>query len=128
MSASLRGRRSMLGIGVLAAGAWSLGSLVQAQAQTGTIRTVEIVARRFSFEPAQVAIKVGERVQVVVQAVDFVHGMNIPDLGKRYDLVPGQPTRFELHPSAPGNIDFLCDNFCGEGHEKMHGRFVITPV
>ncbi|MBS0343590.1 MAG: cupredoxin domain-containing protein [Proteobacteria bacterium] len=119
-------RRSVLGIGALAAGAWSLGSLVQAQA--GGIRTVEIVARRFSFEPAQVPIKVGERVQVVVQAVDFVHGMNIPDLGKRYDLVPGTPTRFELNPGAPGTIDFLCDNFCGEGHENMHGRFVISKV
>jgi cytochrome c oxidase subunit 2 len=23
-------------------------------------------------------------------------------------------------------IDFVCDNFCGEGHEDMHGRFVVT--
>ena len=117
-------RRSLLGCGALAIGAWTLEPARQAKA--GGVRTVEIVARRFSFEPAQVQLKAGERVQVVVQAMDFVHGMNIPDLGKRYDLVPGQPTRFELQPSAPGTIEFLCDNFCGEGHENMHGRFVIT--
>lgn len=127
MSAMPMRRRSLLGCGAMvAAGAWALGCAVRAQAQAGGLRTVEIVARRFSFEPPQVALKAGERVQVVVQAVDFVHGMNIPDLGKRYDLVPGQPTRFELQPAAPGTIEFLCDNFCGEGHEKMHGRFVIS--
>jgi cytochrome c oxidase subunit 2 len=23
-------------------------------------------------------------------------------------------------------IDFVCDNFCGDGHEAMHGRFVVS--
>ena len=23
-------------------------------------------------------------------------------------------------------IDFVCDNFCGDGHEEMHGRFVVS--
>ena len=57
---------------------------------------------------------------------DFVHGMNIPDLKKRLDLVPGRVTRLELQPKTAGVIEFLCDNFCGEGHETMHGRFVVT--
>jgi cytochrome c oxidase subunit 2 len=69
---------------------------------------------------------VGERVVVAINSVDFVHGMNIPDLGKRLDLVPGRATRLELQPKAPGVIDFVCDNFCGEGHEEMHGRFVVS--
>lgn len=116
-------RRTLLAGGAVAAGAWVVGAAAQAPAP---VRTVEIVARRFSFEPARVELKAGERVLVVVQAMDFVHGMNLPDLGKRYDLVPGQPTRFELQPAAPGTIEFLCDNFCGEGHEKMHGQFVVT--
>jgi len=117
-------RRSVVGWGALGAVAWALGQ--SAQAQESGVRTVEIVARRFTFLPSQVPLKAGERVQVVVQAMDFVHGMNIPDLGKRYDLVPGQVTRFELQPAAPGIIEFLCDNFCGDGHENMHGRFVVT--
>ncbi|SFL90348.1 cupredoxin domain-containing protein [Variovorax sp. OV329] len=117
-------RRSLLGCGALAAGAWALGAAPQALGSG--MRTIEIVARRFTFLPSQVPLKAGERVQVVVQGMDFAHGMNIPDLGKRYDLVPGQFTRFELQPSAPGTIEFLCDNFCGDGHETMHGRFVVT--
>lgn len=116
-------RRSVLAGGALAVGAWAMGAPAQAPAG---MRTVEIVARRFAFEPAQVPLKAGERVQVVVRALDFVHGMNIPDLGKRYDLLPGQSTRFEIQAAAPGVIEFMCDNFCGEGHENMHGRFVVS--
>jgi len=116
-------RRSLLGCSAVAVGAWALGS---GAAQGAGTQTVEIVARRFSFEPAQIPLKAGVRVQVVVQAIDFVHGMNFPELGKRYDLVPGTPTRFELNPTAPGAIEFLCDNFCGEGHENMHGRFIVS--
>ena len=93
---------------------------------TGEARIIELTARRFRYEPNEIALKVGERVVVNIHSLDFIHGMNLPDLGKRLDLRPGLVTKLELQPSAPGVIDFVCDNFCGEGHEEMHGRFVVT--
>jgi len=89
-------------------------------------RTIEMIARRFVYEPNEIALKAGERVVIAIRSLDFVHGMNIPDLGMRLDLVPGRVTRLELQPKAAGTIDFVCDNFCGDGHEEMHGRFVVT--
>jgi cytochrome c oxidase subunit 2 len=114
-------RREWLGAAL--AGAWTLGAVAQ---EGMSVRTVTIVARRFVFEPAQVPLRAGERVAVEVRSLDFVHGFNVPDLNRRFDLVPGRPTRFEFTPAAPGVIDFVCDNFCGDGHEDMHGRFVVT--
>jgi cytochrome c oxidase subunit 2 len=95
-------------------------------AQVTEPRVIKMTARRFVYQPNEIPLKVGERVVVEINSVDFVHGMNIPDLGKRLDLVPGRVTRLELQPKAPGVIDFVCDNFCGEGHEEMHGRFVVS--
>jgi cytochrome c oxidase subunit 2 len=95
-------------------------------AQVAEPRVIKMTARRFVYEPNEIALKAGERVVVEIDSVDFVHGMNIPDLGKRLDLVPGRVTRLELQPKAPGVIDFVCDNFCGDGHEEMHGRFVVS--
>ncbi len=92
----------------------------------GEPRVIEMTARRFAYEPNEIALKAGERVVVAIRSLDFVHGMNIPDLGMRLDLMPGRVTRLELHPEAPGVIDFVCDNFCGDGHEAMHGRFVVS--
>lgn len=89
-------------------------------------RVIEMTARRFRFEPNEVPLKAGEPVVIAIRSIDFVHGMNVPDLGIRIDLMPGRITRLELQPKTAGVIDFLCDNFCGEGHESMSGRFVVT--
>jgi len=89
-------------------------------------RVIAMTARRFTFEPREIELKAGERVLIAINSIDFVHGMNLPDLGKRLDLVPGKITHLELQPMAPGVIEFLCDNFCGDGHEEMHGRFIVS--
>lgn len=93
---------------------------------TAEPRVIEMTARRFVYEPDEIALRVGERVVLAIRSVDFVHGMNIPDLGMRVDLVPGRVTRVQLQPRSAGVIDFVCDNFCGDGHEQMHGRFVVS--
>ncbi len=102
------------------------GALLRSALAQGAPRVIEMTARRFQFEPNEIALKAGERVVLAIRSIDFMHGMNIPDLGVRKDLVPGQITRVELQPKAPGVIDFLCDNFCGDGHETMNGRFIVT--
>jgi len=89
-------------------------------------RVIEMIARRFAYEPNEIALKAGERVVIAIRSLDFVHGLNLPDLGLRLDLAPGRVTRLPLHPLQPGVIDFVCDNFCGEHHEDMHGRFVVS--
>lgn len=102
--------------------AWARTVLAQS---TNTPREIEIVAQRFKYEPAEIPLKVGERVVLAIRSLDFIHGFNIPELGIRADLVPGKITKVELQPKVAGPIDFLCDNFCGDGHEEMHGRFIV---
>jgi len=115
-------RRQLLQAALWGTGAGILG-LAQAAPEP---RVIAMTARRFSFEPREIALKAGERVIIAIDSLDFVHGMNLPDLGKRLDLVPGKITHLELQPMAPGVIEFLCDNFCGDGHEDMHGRFIVS--
>lgn len=109
----------------LLAGAGAALVRAGASAQPAEPRVIEMVARRFVYEPNEIVLKAGERVIIAIRSLDFVHGMNIPDLDRRLDLVPGKIIRLELQPQAPGEIEFVCDNFCGEGHETMHGRFVV---
>jgi cytochrome c oxidase subunit 2 len=44
------------------------------------------------------------------------------------DLVPGRAVTLELPPLKPGRYAFLCDNFCGEDHEDMHGQLVVQDA
>ena len=125
MSAVTSTSRRRLLQGVVATAGAALGRAGVAQGAAEP-RVIEMTARRFSYTPNEIALKVGERVVIAISSIDFIHGMNLPDLHMRLDLVPGRITRLELQPKAPGVIDFVCDNFCGDGHEEMHGRFVVS--
>jgi len=113
-------RRQVLA-GVAALGAFGLGGAL-AQAP----REIAIVARRFRYEPSEIPLKVGEQVVLVFRALDFMHGFSVPDLKLRADLKPGLETRVELLAPQAGTLDFLCDNFCGDAHEEMHGHFIVS--
>ncbi|NRT56611.1 cytochrome c oxidase subunit 2 [Leptothrix sp. C29] len=111
--------------GLLALGGSMRSALAQPAAAAGPVREVEVTARRFEYLPNEIVLKAGEPVVLLVRSLDFVHGMNFPVLGLRADLVPGRITRVEIPAQRPGVIDFVCDNFCGDGHEEMHGRLVV---
>jgi cytochrome c oxidase subunit 2 len=88
-------------------------------------RVIKIQAKRFVYTPNEITIKKGEAVVLEFTSLDFVHGFNIPDLNVRADLPPGQITRVSIKPEKSGVYDFLCDNFCGSGHEEMSGRIIV---
>jgi len=55
-----------------------------------------------------------------------VMGFNAPDLKLRADIIPGEVARVRFTPDRAGTFPFLCDIFCGEGHEGMSGKIVVT--
>jgi cytochrome c oxidase subunit 2 len=89
-------------------------------------REIAIQAQRFRYAPDEIPCRSGETLVLAVTAIDFAHGFDIPELGIRADLVPGLVVRIALPPLSAGSIEFLCDNFCGEGHEQMHGRLIVS--
>ncbi len=87
-------------------------------------QVVKLVAQRFHYTPNAFEVKAGQPLLLEITSLDFVHGFSIPDLKMRADLVPGVVTRMRLNIDKPGVYDFLCDNFCGSGHEEMNGRII----
>ncbi len=88
-------------------------------------RVIKIVAQRFSYTPNEIILKKGEPVRLEFTSLDFVHGFNVPDLNIRADLPPGKVKIINLTPQKAGTYDFICDNFCGAGHEDMVGRIIV---
>jgi len=122
-------RRTMKhAMGMLACAGIALGLAVDAQEnqkQAGQERVVQIVAQRFSYTPSEIVLQAGQPTVLAFTALDFTHGFSIPELKIRADLLPGQVTRVHLRPEKPGVYEFLCDNFCGAGHEQMNGKIVV---
>jgi cytochrome c oxidase subunit II len=118
-------RRRSLNV-LMGSGLVLLAAVVARQVPAQPRRQIDMVAKRFNFTPSDIEIKVGEPVVLVIKSMDFVHGFSIPDLKIRSDLVPGRITRIDLMASKPGKIEFVCDNFCGDEHEEMHGHFTVS--
>lgn len=95
---------------------------VQAKAKE---RVIKIEARKFRFAPNVIELKKGEAVVLELTALDFPHGFSVPDLKIRADLVMGKPVQVKLKPETAGQFGFLCDNFCGSGHEEMAGTIIV---
>ena len=109
---------------ILAAGLLSLGLRTVAIAQAP--RVIKVSARRFVFTPSQIALKKGEPVVFELTTEDVFMGFNVPDFNVRADIVPGKTQRLSLTPDKAGTFIFLCDVFCGDGHETMNGTLVVT--
>ncbi|HWZ46737.1 MAG TPA: cupredoxin domain-containing protein [Herbaspirillum sp.] len=124
----MQSRRTLLlgalaGVGV---GALCCGTMfsMQAQAQAKP-RIIKIEARKFVFTPNEITIKQGEQIILELTALDFIHGFSLPDFKMRTDIMPGKVTTLALNPTEVGRFTFLCDNFCGDGHETMNGSLIV---
>lgn len=90
-------------------------------------RTIEVVAKRFAFEPSRIEVTEGERVRLVVKSGDGVHGVEIKKF-KVNKRVPrgGEPVTIEFVANAAGEFPILCSEYCGDGHEDMKGTLVVV--
>ena len=115
-------RRWMVGGALMLAGA-AAGLRVAAQPNA---RTIPVVARKFVFLPNEIRVKKGETVTLELSAPEVVMGMNIPDFKVRADIIPGTVSKLTFTPDKAGTFPFLCDIFCGDGHEGMSGTLIVT--
>ena len=90
-------------------------------------RVINVVAKRFAFEPARVEVTEGERIRLMVSSGDGVHGLEIKKF-KVNKKVPrgGEPVTIEFVATAAGEFPILCSEYCGDGHESMKGMLVVA--
>jgi len=90
-------------------------------------RTIEVVAKRFAFEPARIEVTEGEKVRLVVKSGDGVHGVEIKKF-KINKKIPrgGDPVTIDFVASSAGEFPILCSEYCGDGHDDMKGMLVVA--
>lgn len=105
---------------------WLLAGGLCTVAGAAQPRVIEVGARRFVFSPDRIALQAGESVILALTAQDVMMGFAVPDYGIRVDLPPGQTVRVPVTAGPAGSHIFLCDIFCGSGHEGMNGLIVVA--
>jgi cytochrome c oxidase subunit 2 len=117
-------RRSLMRAGI-ALGLLAAAGRIAVQAQTKP-RIIAITARKFTYEPAEVTLKLNEPVLFRLTTADVVMGFSVPDFAVRGTIIPGQTTEVPMTPTKIGEFTFLCDVFCGSGHEDMEGKLRVV--
>jgi cytochrome c oxidase subunit 2 len=90
-------------------------------------RVIEVTAKRFAFEPAEIEVAVGEPVRLMVRSADGVHGIEIKKV-KVNKTIPrgGEPIVINFTAKEAGRFPILCSEYCGDDHDNMRGMLVVT--
>jgi cytochrome c oxidase subunit 2 len=99
------------------------------QAAVSEPKVFEVVAKRFSFEPATIDVVEGDTVRLLVRSADGPHGVEIKAF-KVKKAVPrakegDSPVTIEFVAAAAGEYPILCSEYCGIGHKDMTGTLIV---
>ena len=90
-------------------------------ARSAEPEVIRIEARKFTFNPERITLRVGVPVIFELTAPEVAMGFDVPALRLNAEIPAGRPVRLPFTPERPGEFEFACDVFCGEGHEDMGG-------
>lgn len=82
-------------------------------------QTIEITAKRFTYEPNVITVKKDQPVTLVVKSMDVPHGLRIRELNVNLKVPKGGTSEVHFTPEKTGDFVGHCSVFCGRGHGSM---------
>jgi cytochrome c oxidase subunit 2 len=114
----------LLGLCTMTAGAWT--RQVKRVGDVEDVKTIDVVASRFQFEPATITVAQGDSVRLRLHSADRTHGLAIKAFRVKA-LIPktGEAVTVEFVAHQAGAFDITCSEYCGSGHAGMMGTLVV---
>jgi cytochrome c oxidase subunit II len=82
-------------------------------------QTIEIHAKRFAFEPAEITVKSGQTVHLHIVSDDVPHSLVVKDLGIDASTTKSHAADVQFTAKQAGDYSGRCGRFCGAGHGRM---------
>jgi cytochrome c oxidase subunit II len=80
---------------------------------------VEVTAKRYAFQPAEITVRKGQPVDLVVRSADVAHGLRVRELNLDIKINKGSIASVNFTPDKVGTFVGHCSVFCGSGHGQM---------
>jgi len=100
-------------------------ALAQGPVASTEVHEIQMTAKKYEFNPNVITVKKGERVKLIITALDRDHGFKLEAFGIDQKLKKGDATTIEFTADKTGTFEFKCSEFCGFGHGKMKGKLVV---
>jgi cytochrome c oxidase subunit 2 len=107
-----------------------LGGLLPAQQGSSEteVREIRMTAQKYRFDPKEIRVREGERVRLLITALDRKHGIRIKEFGIKTVLEKGKETVVEFVAARAGEYKFKCSVRCGWRHGSMKGKLIVEPA
>jgi cytochrome c oxidase subunit 2 len=92
---------------------------IPAAATQAASRHVEVTARKFAFQPAELTLQKGQQVDLVLKSADVAHGLRFHELNLDIKVNKGATADVRFTPDKAGTFIGHCSVFCGSGHGQM---------
>lgn len=115
----------LLVVSAAAAGAWAR------QVKGGgdvEVKTIDVLASRFQFEPATISIAEGDHVRLRLRSADGTHGFAIKAFRVKALIPKAGEAVAEFVADQVGTFDITCSEYCGTGHAAMKARLVVVAT
>jgi cytochrome c oxidase subunit 2 len=114
---------------LVAIGATSAALVARQVSGAADVRTIDVTASRFQFEPATIPVAQGETVRLRLRSSDRSHAFAIKAFRVKA-LIPGggETITVEFVADQAGTFAFTCSEYCGTGHSRMKGTLVVRPA
>jgi cytochrome c oxidase subunit 2 len=86
---------------------------------------VKVVMKKYQIDPPVIRVQAGVTTDLEVSTADVQHGFDVPQLGIKEPVRPGQPAIITLKTPAKGEYPVVCGIICGPHHDDMTGKLVV---
>ena len=92
-----------------------------------TVKEIRVTAKRFEFIPNPIKVNKGDRVRLLITAIDTSHGFRLktPFVDVDETLLVNQEVAVEFTATESGEYEFWCSIPCGSGHGGMRGKLIV---
>lgn len=91
-------------------------------------KEIRVTAKKYEYDPAVITVKQGDRVRLIVTALDHDHGFKIEAFHIDQLVKKGESTSIEFNADMTGTFPFQCSHFCGLGHKGMKGELIVEEA
>jgi cytochrome c oxidase subunit 2 len=87
---------------------------------------IDVSVKKFAYNPAEITLKKGEPVVLVLKTEDVAHGLKFKELNLNTKIEKGKSSELAFTPDKVGDFVGHCSVFCGSGHGSMTLTLHVT--
>lgn len=70
-------------------------------------------------------VPVNQPVRIIINSVDVLHSLYVPNFRVKMDAVPGRYTELWFNATETGDFPIFCAEYCGTSHSDMLSRVIV---